>query len=308
MSAPARTRSRAGKVDVEGSQAPIVKRIALRSRDYVGFAPAVLLFGGFFLVPMGLIACYSFWQVAENQVVRRWTLDNYSYLLGTPTYLRTLAASIWMAALATLVILALALPLCFWLVRYVPRRWRRVFVLAMIAPFWTSYLLRVTAWTSILGDRGLVNRLLMDLNMIAEPLPVLLYNRSAVVVVLVYLYFPFGALAVYAAVGSLDWVQLSAAADLGASSIRRFIHVVLPQLRAGMTTAAVICFVPMLGEYLAPQLVGGTQGVMIGNLVANFFQTGQYTRGAAIALVIAALVTATLVLLRRSLDVGRING
>jgi len=181
-------------------------------------------------------------------------------------------------------------------------------LLLVIIPFWTSYLLRVTSWITILGEKGLVNRALEALGLVHQPLSFLLYNRWAVIFVLVYLYFPFAALTLFSAFERFDWTQLKAAMDLGAPPLTAIRRVMIPQVRPGLITAVIFVFIPVLGEYLTPQLVGGTDGVMIGNLVVNFFQGAQYTRGAAVALLIAALAVAALVLFRRSLVVEQVYG
>jgi spermidine/putrescine transport system permease protein len=181
-------------------------------------------------------------------------------------------------------------------------------LLLIILPFWTSYLLRVTSWTTILGEKGVLNRLLEAVGIIHQPLSFLLYNRPAVIVVLVYLYFPFAALTLYAALERFDWQQLRAAMDLGATPRVALTRVLLPQIRPGVTTAVIFVFIPVLGEYLTPQLVGGTRGVMIGNLIVNFFQGAEYTRGAAVSLLIAALIVVLLIVFRKQLDVAGTYG
>jgi ABC-type spermidine/putrescine transport system permease subunit I len=271
--------------------------------EYAGFAPAIILFGGFFLVPMVLIVLYSFWETIDYNVVHNWTLDNYHYFLSVPTYVRTLWATIWMAAVATFLTIAAAFPFAYWLARHVPRHIQRPMLLLVILPFWASYLLRVYAWITILGEKGVINRLLIDAGIIDHPLSFLLYNRTAVIVVLTYLYFPFAALTLFAALERFDWSLLTAAMDLGAPPLTAIRRILLPQIRAGITTAVIFVFIPVLGEYLTPQLVGGTKGVMIGNLIVNFFQGAEYTRGAAASILIAAMIVALLVLFRRSIDV-----
>jgi spermidine/putrescine transport system permease protein len=124
-----------------------------------------------------------------------------------------------------------------------------------------------------------------------------------VILVLVYLYFPFAALTLYASLERFDWNQFRAAMDLGATPATAVRRILLPQIRPGITTAVIFVFIPILGEYLTPQLVGGAKGVMIGNLIVNFFQGAQYTRGAAAALLIAALIVVLLAIFRRSLEV-----
>jgi spermidine/putrescine transport system permease protein len=295
---------------IGASAAALPRRPSVRSRlsQYVGFSPALLLFGGFFLAPMALIVAYSFWTVINYNVVHHWTFDNYSYFFSTSTYVTTLLDTIWVAALATALTLLAAFPLAYWLARYVRPTFRRPLLLMIILPFWTSYLLRVTSWTTILGQKGVLNRFLEAIGVIHQPLSFLLYNRPAVILVLVYLYFPFAALTLYAALERFDWFQLRAAMDLGAPPRVALTRVMLPQIRPGVTTAVIFVFIPVLGEYLTPQLVGGTRGVMIGNLIVNFFQGAEYTRGAAVSLLIAALIVFLLVLFRKQLDVAGTYG
>jgi spermidine/putrescine transport system permease protein len=276
--------------------------------EYAGFAPITLLFGAFFFAPLVLIVAYSFWQVIDYSVVQNWTLDNYRYFLSVPTYGRTFVATLWMTALATAFTIAIAFPFAYWLTRYVSRKWQRPLLLLVIIPFWTSYLLRVTSWITILGPGGVLNKSLEALGLIDQPLSFLLYNRWAVIFVLVYLYFPFAALTLFSSFERFDWNQLKAAMDLGAPPLTAIWRVMIPQVRPGIITAVIFVFIPILGEYLTPQLVGGSQGVMIGNLIVNFFQGAQYTRGAAVSLLITALAVAALILFRRSLVLEEVYG
>jgi spermidine/putrescine transport system permease protein len=268
----------------------------------------VVLFGGFFLAPLVLIVLYSFWEVVNYNVVHHWTLDNYRYFFSVPTYVTTLWDTIWVAALTTVLTLLAAFPLAYWLARYVRPSVRRPLLVLVIVPFWTSYLLRVTSWTTILGEKGVLNRFLEAIGVIHQPLSFLLYDRPAVILVLIYLYFPFAALTLYASLERFDWMQMRAAMDLGAAPRVAITRVLLPQIRPGLTVAVIFVFIPVLGEYLTPQLVGGTRGVMIGNLIVNFFQGAEYTRGAAISLLIAALIIAMLVAFRKQLDVADTYG
>jgi ABC-type spermidine/putrescine transport system permease subunit I len=275
--------------------------LAERAAELGGFLPAVLLFGFFFVVPLGLIIAYSFWKTADYEVVHQFTFDNYSYFFSVPAYVRTLVATLWVSALATALTLVLAFPFAYWLVRHVRPRWQKLLLALVILPFWTSYLLRIYSWLTILGEKGAINRGLEGLGIIDQPLS-LLYNRPAVIVVLAYLYFPFAALTLYASLDRFDWNLLRAAMDLGASPATAFRRILLPQMKVGITTSVVFVFIPIVGEYLTPQLVGGTRGVMIGNLIVNFFQGAQYTRGAAAALLVAAVIVTLLVVFRRSLS------
>jgi ABC-type spermidine/putrescine transport system permease subunit I len=271
--------------------------------QYAGFLPALVLFGAFFVAPLGLIVAYSFWQTVDYNVVHIWTLDNYRYFFSVSTYVSTMWATIWVSVAATAATIAIAFPFTYWLVRYVSRGMQRFLLVLVILPFWTSYLLRVYSWLNILGDGGAINRFLQWAHFTDHPVSFFLYDRPAVILVLVYLYFPFAVLTLWASLERFDWDQFKAAMDLGARPRTAITRILLPQMRAGITTAVIFVFIPILGEYLAPQLVGGAQGVMIGNLIVNFFTGAQYTRGAAAALLIAAMIIVLLLIFRRSLDV-----
>jgi spermidine/putrescine transport system permease protein len=208
-----------------------------------------------------------------------------------------------MASAVTAAGLAISLPFTYFLVRYVSRRLQRAVLLAVIVPFWTSYLLRVYAWQAILGEKGALNQLLMGLGIISEPSTLLVYNDLTVFVVLIYVYFPFAALALYAALEKFDFTQLNAAQDLGALPDQAFRHVLLPQIRPGIITACIFVFIPILGEYLTPTLVGGASGSLIANLITDWTRQGQYPEGAALAIIIAAFVTVLLIIFRRYLRV-----
>ena len=271
--------------------------------QYAGFLPALLLYGVFFIVPLGLIVAYSFWQTIDYNVVHDWTLDNYRYFFSVPTYAHTLWATLWVSFVATAITIGMAFPFAYWLVRYVPRRLQGLLLVLAILPFWTSYLLRVYSWINILGPEGAINRFLHRIGLTHQPVSFFLYDRPAVILVLVYLYFPFAALTLYASLERFDWNQFRAAMDLGAPPRTAVTRILLPQMKPGIVTAVIFVFIPVLGEYLTPQLVGGARGVMIGNLIVNFFSGAQYTRGAAAALLITGLIVVLLVIFRRSLDV-----
>jgi spermidine/putrescine transport system permease protein len=263
---------------------------------------AVLLL--LFIAPMAFMLVFSFWRTdVDFNLVPDWNLNNYIKFFTVPTYLRTFLKTMVMAAAVTLTGLAAALPFTYFLVRYVSRRWQRLVLLAVIVPFWTSYLLRVYAWQAILGEQGALNQALQAVGLINEPSRLFVYNDVGVFIVLVYVYFPFAALALYAALEKFDFSQLHAAQDLGARPDQAFRHILVPQIRSGIITACIFMFVPILGEFLTPTLVGGVQGTLIANLVVNFFKGAQISQGAAFAIVIALFVTALLVVFRKYLRI-----
>ena len=208
-----------------------------------------------------------------------------------------------MGAGVTLICLVVAIAVAYFLARYVSRRWARLALLVIIVPFWSSYLLRVYSWQAILGEKGALNQLLMSLGVIAEPSRLFVYNDIGTFIVLTYVYLPFAILVLYASLERFDYTQLTAAQDLGASPSRAFRHVLLPQIRPGLITAAIFVFIPILGEFLTPSMVGGASGLLIANLIQTFFKNALVPQGAALGLLIVAFVTVLLVIFRNYLRV-----
>ena len=192
--------------------------------------PGAILYGLFFLVPFGLIVGYSFWQTIDYEVVHNWTIDNYRYFFSVPTYVRTMWATLWVSFAATAITLLMAFPLAYWLVRYVRKSLQGFFLVLIVVPFWTSYLLRVYSWLNILGEGGAINRFLQWTGLTDAPVSFFLYDRPAVILVLVYLY-PFAALTLYASLEKFDWDQYKAALDLGAPPRTAMTRIVLPRRR-----------------------------------------------------------------------------
>lgn len=257
-----------------------------------------------FVAPMAFMVAFSFWRTdADFDIVADWNLDNYTKFFTVPTYVRTFLKTLVMAGAVTIAGLAAALPFTYYLVRYVSPRWQRFVLMVVIVPFWTSYLLRVYAWQAILGEKGALNQVLQFVGITDEPSRLFIYNDIGVFIVLVYVYFPFAALALYSALGRFDFTQFHAAQDLGARPDQAFRHVLLPQIKPGIITACIFVFVPILGEFLTPTMVGGVQGTLIANLVVNFFRGAQIAQGAAFGILIAVFVTALLVVFRRYLRV-----
>jgi ABC-type spermidine/putrescine transport system permease subunit I len=287
---------------------PVEAAAGIRSgaaRRYWPFLPAALVLAGLFFIPIGIVFIYSFWQVdnATLLVIPKWTIQNYITFFETETYIRTFLKTILMATAVTAATLAFAFPFAYFLVRYVGGRWQRVVLLAVIIPFWTSYLVRVYSWQAILGEQGALNGLLKGLGLISQPLDVFLYNDVGVFIVLVYVYFPFAALALYTSLEKFDFTQLTAAQDLGATPARAMFRILIPQIRPGIITATLFVFIPVLGEYLTPQLVGGTKGVLIGNLIVNFYRGGDFPSMAAASFLIASVILVLLVVFRRYLQI-----
>jgi len=178
----------------------------------------------------------------------------------------------------------------------------------VILPFWTSYLLRVYAWMTILGERGLINRGLMSLGILDEPVRFLLYNNYAVVIVSIYLYLPYAALALYTALERLDTSLFAAAMDLGARPWQVFRHVMLPLSLPGIFASFIFVFIPMVGEYVTPTLVGGARGLMIVNIIVSTFQSLRFGIGSAMVFCLVALILGVILALRRAAKLEKVYG
>lgn len=275
-----------------------------RLRELWPFGPAALILAVLFFAPMAVMFVFSLWDTRENfDVVATWDLHNYESFFENPTYVRTLVKTMIMGAAVTVISLITAFAIAYFLARYVSRTWARLALLVIIVPFWSSYLLRVYSWQAILGEKGALNQVLMGLGLISEPSRLFVYNDIGTFIVLTYVYLPFAILVLYASLERFDYTQLTAAQDLGASPARAFRHVLLPQIRPGLITAAIFVFIPILGEFLTPSMVGGASGALIANLVANFFKNALVPEGAAVGFMIAAFVTVLLVVFRKYLRV-----
>ncbi|HET7496500.1 MAG TPA: ABC transporter permease [Candidatus Limnocylindrales bacterium] len=290
---------------VETAPSTVVSRGRMaRLRELAPFVPAGLLLGVLFFAPLAVMLVFSFWQTNANlDIVPTWTLDNYATFFQTSAYLRTLAKTVIMGGAVTAICLVVAFAIAYFLARYVSRRWARIALLVVIVPFWSSYLLRVYSWQAILGEKGALNQLLMGLGLISEPSRLFVYNDIGTFIVLTYVYLPFAILVLYASLERFDYTQLTAAQDLGASPSRAFRHVLLPQIRPGLITAAIFVFIPILGEFLTPSMVGGASGLLIANLIQTFFKNALVPQGAALGFLIVAFVTVLLIIFRRYLRV-----
>jgi spermidine/putrescine transport system permease protein len=290
---------------IESAPPIVVSRSrAARLRELAPFLPAALLLVVLFFLPLGVMFIFSLWQSNANlDILPNWTLDNYGTFFESGAYIRTLAKTAVMGAAVTAICLVVSFAVAYFLARYVSRRWARLALLVIIVPFWSSYLLRVYSWQAILGEKGALNQLLMGLGLIDEPSRLFVYNDIGTFIVLTYVYLPFAILVLYASLERFDYTQLTAAQDLGASPSRAFRHVLLPQIRPGLITAAIFVFIPILGEYLTPSMVGGASGFLIANLIANFFTNALVPQGAAVGFLIVAFVTILLVIFRRYLRV-----
>ena len=234
-------------------------------------------------------------------VVRAWSLLNYRRALE-PLYLDVLGRSLALAVATTLLCLLAGYPAAYWLARRAPVAWRRALLVMVILPFWTSFLVRMYAWMFLLRTEGLVN---LGLGALGLPALNLLYNPAAVLLGQVYGELPFIILPLYASLEKLDSSLLDAAADLGAPPREVLRRVVLPLTRPGIVAGCVLVFIPSLGAYLAPDLLGGARYVYVGSLIQGQFAVARdIPFGAALSFLLSAVVLVALWLFRRPLRAG----
>jgi putrescine transport system permease protein len=225
---------------------------------------------------------------------------NYLFLLSDSLYARAYINSIWFAAWATLGCLLIGYPLAYGIVR-APLRWRNALLLLVILPFWTSFLIRVYAWIGLLKGNGLINDALMGLGLVHAPLP-LLNDAFSIYVGLIYSYLPYMVLPLYAALEKLDPALLEAASDLGCRPARAFWRVTMPLSLPGVIAGSLLVFIPMCGEFIIPDLLGGSDTLMIGKVLWDeFFTNRDWPVASAVAVAMLVLLALPMGILRRYL-------
>jgi len=261
--------------------------------------------GLFFLAPIAIVAAYSFNVYALFPGPHGFTLDGWRSVAHQHIYLRLFWKSVQMSLLVSVVIVVLAYPLAYYLALSGTKR-KYILLLLLIAPFLTSYLLRVLAWKVILGNQGVLNSFLFWTGIRSPDHPVsqLLYSRFAVMLVLGYIWLPFVALPIFVSLEALDRRLLEAASDLGASRFRAFLAVTLPLSLPGVVAAFFFVFVPTLGEFVTPSLVGGASGYMYGNQIVDLFGAGfpDWETGSVLALFLIAVVAVLTIVFSRFLQ------
>jgi ABC-type spermidine/putrescine transport system permease subunit I len=267
--------------------------------------PPLAMLLALFVAPLALMFVYSFWSVNNDyQLVRSVSLMQYAKVFREPIYLDTLLGSAWMALLTTMICLLLSLPLAYFIARFVPPKWRVLLIVGLIIPGWISILIRTYSMNLVIGESGLLNWLLLTSGLVAEPVKIL-FTQTAVVLGLVYIYLPYTLVPIYAALERLDPRLLEAAENLGADPPRRLLRITLPLIFPGIVAGAVITFIPALGEYLVPNLLGGLQGTMYGNLIATAFLSFDWPLGSALSVVLMGSVLVFLWLVARFGKLGR---
>jgi spermidine/putrescine transport system permease protein len=239
------------------------------------------------IAPLLLMAAFSFRPDLNGALLGPFqpTLRQYQSLVNAGVYLQLLGISMLMAAAIAAIGTLLAYPVAYFLA-FRAGKHASLYLILLLLPFWTSYLLRVMAWKLMLGEEGVINSVLLSIGAITEPLSALLYNKGAVVITLIYVWIPFAALPILAALQRVDPALMDAASDLYAPPSQQIRRVVLPLSLPGVVAAFFLVFIPTVGEYVTPLLVGGTTGTMYGNVVQDFFtKAANWPLGSALSMV-----------------------
>lgn len=257
------------------------------------FLYAVLLLA----VPLTVIILFSFWTQDFMTVDTTFTTANYKEIWEKPIYGALLQRSLYVSGVVTVVTVLAAFPVAYFVSFHVRPERKSLWLFLITIPFWTSYLIRVFLWKVILGYNGVVNSSLISLNIIDEPLTFILYNVNAVIITLAHAFAPFAILPIFVALEKIDRSLLEASQDLGENRIMTFFRVTLPLAMPGVVAAVLIVFIPTIGDYVTPELMGGAGGKLIANMIqTQFLALNNAPLGSALALVAMLSVIAIILL------------
>jgi spermidine/putrescine transport system permease protein len=243
--------------------------------------------------PLGLLFLYSFLTDGYLTILWEFTFQNYRDAWSDPLVRTVMLRSLGVSMMVTAVTVLLAFPVAYFVSFHVRPDRKSLWLFLITIPFWTSYLIRVFLWKVILGYNGVLNSGLLGLGLIDEPLTFILYNVNAVVITLAHAYAPFAILPIFVALEKIDRSLLEAGRDLGESDLMTFWRVTLPLSMSGVVAAVLIVFIPTIGDYVTPQLVGGPEGRMVANIIhLQYLRLDNYPAGSAIAVSAMVMVTA----------------
>jgi putative spermidine/putrescine transport system permease protein len=275
-------------------------------RGRLGFllGPAVLWLLFFYIVALAILFMTSLWQqdVFTAEIVRKWTLSNYDKLFTGQDglWLRVYGRTVLLATIVTLIDIALAFPLAWFMARVAAPKWRTLLFLAVVVPLWSSILVRIFAWRTILGGQGVLNEFLTSTGILDHPSSTFLYNERAVALTWAYVWLPFMVLPIYTALEKIPDSYLEASRDLGAGVLTTFRRVIFPLAFPGVVAGAIFVFALTMGDFVAPQLVGGGSQVLGGAIKDRFGVAADFPFGAALASLTLVTLVVFLTITRRS--------
>ncbi len=261
-------------------------------RGYSLLTPTLIIMAIGILVPFGILIAMSFWTQVGFGFDLTPTVANYEMAADRPIYGALIKRSLWMSGMATIATVLLCYPMAYFVAFHVHRN-KMMWIVLMTLPFWTSYLLRVFAWKVVLGYDGVINSALLSVGLIDAPLEFLLYSQTAVIITLAHAWAAFAILPMYVSLEKIDRSLLEAATDLGDGPVMRFFRITLPLSLPGVISATLLIFIPTTGDYITPALLGGPDGIMIGNLIQKQFgAVNNWPMGAALAIILMLSIAA----------------
>ena len=277
-------------------------------RGYALISPPLIYSLVMLAAPLALVVLLSLWSQNYLELDRTFRLDNYIEATSEPLYQLLLTRSLIISGIVTICTVILAYPIAYYVAMFGGKA-KSLLLLLITIPFWTSYLIRIFLWKVILGYNGVINGSLMGMGIIEAPLTFILYNANAVVLTLAHAWAPFAILPIYVSLTKIDKSLLEAARDLGDNAFQRFIRVTLPLSMPGVIAATLVVFIPTVGDYVTPKLLGGTDGLMIANMIqVQFGKANNAPLGSALAIIsmfTVGIISIGFVLLSRK--IGRIK-
>ena len=277
-------------------------------RGYALISPPLIYSLVMLAAPLALVVLLSLWSQNYLELDRTFRLDNYIEATSEPLYQLLLTRSLVISGIVTICTVILAYPIAYYVAMFGGKA-KSLLLLLITIPFWTSYLIRIFLWKVILGYNGVINGSLMGMGIIEEPLTFILYNANAVVLTLAHAWAPFAILPIYVSLTKIDKSLLEAARDLGDNAFQRFIRVTLPLSMPGVIAATLVVFIPTVGDYVTPKLLGGTDGLMIANMIqVQFGKANNAPLGSALAIIsmlTVGIISIGFVILSRK--IGRIK-
>jgi spermidine/putrescine transport system permease protein len=278
---------------------------ATRLKPWLFAGPALLWTIAFFLLPFLAMGLVSLWRLSPGGLDRSLSFSNYSQFFDNPSYYQAMINSLEVTAVVTLVSILLAYPLAWILAERVPERWQRLALTLAILPFWTSYVVRSYSWLLVLAERGIVNNALLSVRLLDQPVQ-LANTRFATVLGFVHFFVMLLTLTIYASLKQLPASYRHAAADLGASRLQTFIHVILPLTLPGITVGAFLTFVLAIGDYITPQILGGNNELLMPQLIMlQIGRRGDFPLASALSLILMLAVSIAYIAAARWLKLER---
>ena len=245
----------------------------------------------FFVVPFACMVAMSLWRRTGTELVRTWDLHNYAAFFAKPYFVEGLINSLEITVVVTVVSAVLAYPLAWFIAERVPERWQRTALLLAILPFWTSYVVRSYAWTLVLAGNGILNQALVGAGLVDRPLE-LASTRIATVIGFVHFFVMLLTLTIYANLKQLSPNYARAAADLGASRLQTFVHVIGPLTVPGIAVGAFVTFVLCIGDYITPQILGGNRELVLPQIIMQQIgRRADFPTASALAIILMLVVT-----------------